>query len=97
MFILYPYDADVEGSTHGICSAPTKATVSGRTLSVTINCAYGEGFGGYLGISSLVNQAGLYENAVVYKTVTTKRTSGNMYKLRMPATNCVGPDCVFFD
>jgi hypothetical protein len=93
LFILYPYDADDEGSTHDICSLPTNVKVSGRTLSVTINCAYGQGFGGYFAISSLVNQVGLYENAVVYKTVSTKRTPGNMYKLRMPETNCVGSEC----
>jgi hypothetical protein len=88
-FELFPYDKDEDGSEDDWCTAPTKASVSGKTLSITINCAYGQGFGGYFLTSSLITQPGLYENAVVYKTVTTKRSPGNMYKIRMPETNLV--------
>jgi hypothetical protein len=87
---LFPYDFDNGGSTYGSCDSPTSFSVSGRVLSVKINCAQNKGFGATWVQESYKTQPGLYDLGVVYKTNSIKRTSGNMYKIRLPEVAYVG-------
>jgi hypothetical protein len=83
------YETDCDPST----ADPQAVTVSGNEIEFRLACQSGEGFDFEADLDSLIAANGLYDMSVQFKINTLRRTSNNMWQIKLPESFCVGSAC----